>query len=296
MEVEQGNPFIVNIESKKKFHSKKASKGKKKEVKEEEEVKEVSDHSDSVIIAEDVRKLQPILVELKKSLKIKNRKSKSKSKSCKRKPKKNPLYKHVKSKVAESIKGAVSVKSFAKKRRTKKRRVISEARSVRTRARSIRSRRTTKHRSRHHKAHSKPYKSKCKSKASRKTRAKSGHPKTEIISDSAYSIKPLNIRTELAVKLFPDSTSQKPSFLNDVSSSFVTKSVGRSTAKSQASWLKRNAAPKKAKVSDYEQYENNFIKCREERMQIASTSFDETVSLKLILCSNLETQKKRKMG
>ena len=293
MEVEQGNPFIVNIESKKKFHSKKAEKGKKKEVKEEvQEVEGVSDHSDSVIIAEDVRKLQPILVELKKSLKIKNRKSKSKSKSCKRKPKKNPLYKHVKSKVAESIKGAPSVKSFAKKRRTKKRRVISEARSVRTRARSIRSRRTTKHRSRHHKAHSKPY----KSKASRKTRAKSGHPKTEIISDSAYSIKPLNIRTELAVKLFPDNASQKPSFLNDVSSSLVTKSVGRSTAKSQASWLKRNAAPKKAKVSDYEQYENNFIKCRKERMQIASTSFDETVSLIVVLCSNLETQKKRKMG
>lgn len=96
----------------------------------------------------------------------------------------------MKSKVASSINGRKTVKSYCGKRRKRLRRKakslprlkIKRTKSVRTKSVRIKKRRKRKR-------HSKILKK---------------GPKTEVISESMYSIKPLNIRTEVAVKLFPD--------------------------------------------------------------------------------------------
>lgn len=216
-----------------------------------------SESSDSVIKADQIVDIQPMLVKLNKKLKKdaehekQKRKAKSnlKIKSKKTKCKKD-IYSHIHSKVAESILGRGSVVSYKSKHRRTFRpksepRVIKNYRSVKPKVKS------------HFKAKSvkSARRKRCKKKL-KVSKAKKG-VKTEVVTDSAYSVQPLNIRTEVAVKLFPDN---KPV---DVSGSiFTKKSRAKSTAKSQSDWIKRNSRPKKPAVSEYEKYEEMFVKGR----------------------------------
>ena len=259
----KGNPFLVNIESKKKFTKKKKKSKTSLKMNDAQ-----SSSSDSVIKADQVAIMEPVLQELKKSLMDDKRKAKSKSKSknkWKRMQKKSGLYSHVKSKVAQSINGRVPVKNYWRRRRFK-RKAKSETRSKRRsrtkarRAKSIRVKSVKAYR-----------KKTCKKKAKSKIVYKKGL-KTEAISESGYSVKPLNIRTEVAVKLFPEKKNK------DIIGSVWTKasSKRRSTAKSQSSWLKRNAMPRKSAISEYERFEKIFIHGKSERMDILDHSVNLT--------------------
>ena len=229
----KGDPMIVNIESEKKFGMRK-KKAKKPEPESETETEE---SHDSVIKADQVAIMEPILKQLKKTLiddekKAKRKaKSKSKSKIRTKKSKKNP-YNYVRSKVAKSINGHYSTKSYWKpkrKRRNRRRaKSLAAARKIR-RAKSLRAKsvRLVKKKSR-----------KQRTRVRSRFMKKRG-PKTEAISESGYSYKPLNIHTEVAVKLF-----SKKSKRTKVASTtaFSRKSKSRKfSSKSQASWVKRNA-------------------------------------------------------
>lgn len=109
---------MVNIESHKKFGKKKKVKNEKESLKEESKEMLNSQSSYSVLKADQVAIMQPILMQLKKSLIEDAQKKRSKSKSNNgRKKSKRSLYRHVKSKVTQSINGRTTVKFIRVKRR-----------------------------------------------------------------------------------------------------------------------------------------------------------------------------------
>jgi hypothetical protein len=225
-----------------------------------------SESSDSVIKADQIVSIQPMLAKLNKKLKndAKHEKERKKAKSNlkvkSKKPKcKKDIYSHIHSKVAESILGRGSVVSYKSMRRTfrpkSEPRVIKNYKTVKPKVKT------------HFKAKSvkSVRRKRCKKKI-KVSKPKKGI-KTEIVTDSANSVQPLNIRTEVAVKLFPDN---KPI---DVSGSvFTKKSRAKSTAKSQSNWIKRNSRPKKPAISEYEKYEEIFVKGRCNRTDLIGHS------------------------
>lgn len=68
LEVTKGNPFLVNIESSKNFGPKKKAKKENENLEKESHEGLNSQSSDSVIKADQVAIMQPILMQLKKSL------------------------------------------------------------------------------------------------------------------------------------------------------------------------------------------------------------------------------------
>jgi hypothetical protein len=84
-----------------------------------------------------------------------------------------------------------------------------------------------------------------------------------------FSANPVNVRKEVAVKLFAE-----PKIVDTSASMFSKKTRARSTVKSQTNWLKRNSRPKKTRVSEYEQFEEAFIKGKGNRMGVIDHSFD----------------------
>ncbi|CAI2386242.1 unnamed protein product [Moneuplotes crassus] len=268
LEIMKGDPFLVNIESTKNC----GMKNKKKKLKKKETKESFSTQSeDSVIKADQVSLMQPILLELKKNLieeekRVKREKSKrkSKSKAKRAKSKQNP-YNYVRSKVAKSINGNGSTRSRTKKK---------SKRRCRRRAKSLQWLRIGK--ARPSRPKSVIVKKKCKK---RKARSKLRHrrrgPKTEAISETAYSYKPLNIKTEVAVKLFPKKKSRKRE--KTVSAwTRGTKKTKKTNVQSQVSWINRNACPKKQAYSEYEKYEDIFIKGKSKRTDVVDHAWNNS--------------------
>lgn len=78
--------------------------------------------------------------------------------------------------------------------------------------------------------------------------------------------KQKDYRSELAVKLFPDTPKRR----NSVRSNSVrTKHLNKiNMIKKQEEWIKRNSRPVYKHLSEYEKFENEFIRGRTERMDL----------------------------
>jgi hypothetical protein len=156
-EITKGNPFILNIQSRKEYLEKEKSNRQSENM----DLEQMSESSDSVLWADYITDIQPMLIRLNRKMKMEDEAaklklklyrsklesmSKSKPKS-KPKPKPNPklknkkrkssinLYRHVPSKVAESIRGHGSVISYPC--RMKRTRPMSEARVTNKKYRSV---------------------------------------------------------------------------------------------------------------------------------------------------------------
>jgi hypothetical protein len=203
----------------------------------------------------------------KLKLKLKRSKSKPKPKLKNKKRKSSiNLYRHVPSKVAESIRGHGSVISYPC--RMKKARPMSEPRATNKKYRSVK----PKVKSQFRAGSVRSGRNKRVKKNKQKSRNFKKGNKTENAAGSMFSVNPVNVRTEIAVKLFPEPKNA------DISPSMFSKQTrARSTVKAQTNWLKRNSRPKKTRVSEYEQFEEAFIKGKCHRMGVIDHSYDVTV-------------------
>lgn len=88
--------------------------------------------------------------------------------------------------------------------------------------------------------------------------------------ETDFQAYPMNIRTEVAVKLFADTPKRKNSIR---SSSVAGKSRSKSKlSKRQQAWITHNCKPVMKELSDYEKFEKVFIQNRTERMAIPGHS------------------------
>lgn len=191
----------------------------------------------------------------------KRRKSKKKNKAVK-----CDEYSHVPSKVAQIINGSF----IEKPKKVKKKRLAKSVPRAKRRNFVLPKNKKNK-----------------KKKRLAKSKTTKVVPESEEITESAISAQPLNIRTEVAVKLFPETPRKKNSknrVSGAVSHSWNSKqSRSKGTSQYQASWVARNAQPKEATMSEYEKYENIFVKGRTKRMDVLDHSFDHVVSSRKFL-------------
>ena len=86
---------------------------------------------------------------------------------------------------------------------------------------------------------------------------------------------PKDYRSELAVKLFPDTPKRRNSVRsNSVKAKHLNK---KDMVKRQEEWIKRNAKPVYKHLSEYEKFENEFIKGRTERMNLPGHNSSHSV-------------------